>query len=91
MELSRRLRLKPGDRVHLLAVDPAGTHGFEKGEELDKALEEIDQARASLREAGTEVIRAKREAAEAVTFPFASMAKLLPSNTSESFPPTWFT
>jgi len=38
MELSRRLRLKPGDRVQLLAVDPAGTHGFEKGEELDKAL-----------------------------------------------------
>ncbi len=38
MELSRRLRLKPGDRVHLLDVDPAGTHGFEKGEELDKAL-----------------------------------------------------
>src|ERR1700693_4994512 len=36
-------------------------------EELDKALEEIDGARASLREAGTEVLRAKREAAETVT------------------------
>ena len=38
MDLARRLRLRPGDRVHLADVDAAGTHGFEKGDDLDKAL-----------------------------------------------------
>ena len=38
MDLARRLRLKPGDRVHLADVDHAATHGFEKGEDLDTAL-----------------------------------------------------
>jgi hypothetical protein len=33
-------------------------------EELERALEEIDEARANLREAGAEVLRAKRQAAE---------------------------
>src|SRR5260221_6103033 len=36
-------------------------------EELERALTEIDQAREELRSAGADVIRAKREAAEAVT------------------------
>ena len=36
-------------------------------EELARALEEIEQARESLREAGAEVIRAKRQAAEDVS------------------------
>ena len=36
-------------------------------EELDRALEEIDQAKDSLAEAGAEVMRAKRDAAEQVT------------------------
>lgn len=36
-------------------------------EELEKALEEIDQARDSIREASEEVLRAKRQAAEDVT------------------------
>src|SRR6185436_9696745 len=33
-------------------------------EELERALEEIDDARANLREAGVEVLRAKRDAAD---------------------------
>jgi hypothetical protein len=36
-------------------------------EELDRALSEIDQAREELRTAGKDVMRAKRDAAEAVT------------------------
>ncbi len=36
-------------------------------EELERALEEIDDARANLREAGVEVLRAKRQAAEDAT------------------------
>src|SRR6185436_6233779 len=36
-------------------------------EELERALEEIDDARANLREAGAEVLRAKRQAAEDAT------------------------
>ena len=36
-------------------------------EELERALEEIDEARANLREAGAEVLRAKRQAAEDAT------------------------
>jgi hypothetical protein len=39
-------------------TDPA------RREELERALEEIDEARANLREAGAEVLRAKRQAAE---------------------------
>jgi PPK2 family polyphosphate:nucleotide phosphotransferase len=38
MELSRRLRVRPEQRVHLADIDPAETHGFEKGEELDAVL-----------------------------------------------------
>lgn len=38
MELSRRLRVRPEERVHLADIDPAETHGFEKGEELDAVL-----------------------------------------------------
>jgi hypothetical protein len=30
MKLSRRLRVKPGAKVDLADIDPAGTHGFEK-------------------------------------------------------------
>jgi len=36
-------------------------------EELERALEEIDEARTNLREAGAEVLRAKRQAAEEAT------------------------
>src|SRR6478736_2371014 len=36
-------------------------------EELERALEEIDDARANLREAGVEVLRAKRQAADDAT------------------------
>lgn len=39
----------------------------QRREELEHALEEMDQARESLREAGAEVLRAKRAAAEDVT------------------------
>ena len=38
MELSRRLRVKPGAKVDLADIDPAGTHGFEKGRDLEAAL-----------------------------------------------------
>jgi PPK2 family polyphosphate:nucleotide phosphotransferase len=38
MELSRRLRVKPGVKVDLAGLDPAGTHGFEKGRDLEAAL-----------------------------------------------------
>jgi PPK2 family polyphosphate:nucleotide phosphotransferase len=38
MELSRRLRVRPKERVHLADIDTAETHGFEKGEELDAVL-----------------------------------------------------
>ena len=38
MELSRRLRVKPGAKVDLADIDPAGTHGFEKGKDLEAAL-----------------------------------------------------
>jgi len=38
MELSRRLRVKPGAQVDLADIDPAGTHGFEKGRDLEAAL-----------------------------------------------------
>jgi len=38
MELSRRLRVKPGAKVALADIDPAGTHGFEKGRDLEAAL-----------------------------------------------------
>src|SRR5882762_5080816 len=38
MELSRRLRVKPGAKVALADVDPAGTHGFDKGRDLEAAL-----------------------------------------------------
>lgn len=37
--LSQRLRVKPGTEVRLGEIDPAGTHGFEKGKQLDAALE----------------------------------------------------
>src|SRR2546428_8128650 len=38
MELSRRLHVKPGAKVDLADIDPAGTHGFEKGKDLEAAL-----------------------------------------------------
>jgi len=38
MELSRRLRVKPGAKVALADIDPAGTHGFDKGRDLEAAL-----------------------------------------------------
>src|SRR5437899_4766600 len=38
MELSRPLRVKPGAKVDLADIDPAGTHGFEKGKDLEAAL-----------------------------------------------------
>ena len=38
MELARRLRVKPGANVDLSGLDPAGTHGFEKGRDLEAAL-----------------------------------------------------
>jgi len=38
MELSRRLRVKPGAKIALADIDPAGTHGFEKGRDLEAAL-----------------------------------------------------
>jgi PPK2 family polyphosphate:nucleotide phosphotransferase len=38
VELSRRLRVRPEERVHLADIDPAETHGFEKGAELDTML-----------------------------------------------------
>jgi len=38
MELSRRLRVKPGAKVDLADIDQAGTHGFEKGRDLEAAL-----------------------------------------------------
>src|SRR6266446_561080 len=38
MELSRRLRVKPGAKIALADIDPAGTHGFEKGKDLEAAL-----------------------------------------------------
>ena len=38
MELSRRLRVRPGAKVDLADIDPAGTHGFEKGRDLEAAL-----------------------------------------------------
>ncbi len=43
------------------------TKDAERRAELEKALEEIDSARESIREAGVEVLRAKRQAAEDVT------------------------
>ena len=58
------------------AIDLAGsivkemrdhTHDLVRQKELERALAEIDNARQSLREAGVEVLRAKREAAENVT------------------------
>ena len=45
----------------------ARTHDPARREELEHALEEIDAARGKLREAGVEVLRAKRDAAENVT------------------------
>jgi PPK2 family polyphosphate:nucleotide phosphotransferase len=38
MTLSQRLRVKAGDTVKLADVDPAETHGLEKGPELEAAL-----------------------------------------------------
>lgn len=43
------------------------TRDPDRREELDQALEELNNARQGLREAGVEVIRAKREAAENVS------------------------
>lgn len=47
MTLSHGLRVKPGARVNLTQLDPGGTHGWEKGVELDAALarniERIDE------------------------------------------------
>ena len=38
MNLTQRLRVKPGTTAGLADIDPAETHGFEKGPELDAAL-----------------------------------------------------
>jgi PPK2 family polyphosphate:nucleotide phosphotransferase len=38
MKLSQRLRVKPGAALELSDIDPADTHGFEKGAELEAAL-----------------------------------------------------
>jgi len=43
------------------------TRDPQRRDELDQALEELDNARVGLREAGAEVVRAKREAAENVS------------------------
>jgi PPK2 family polyphosphate:nucleotide phosphotransferase len=37
--LSHRLRVKPGAAARIADIDSAGTHGFEKGKQLDAALE----------------------------------------------------